>query len=354
MENKEFKFNGLRANGFLMLFVTLAMTLFLVVYMIVAGVHDNIQTGWLIAGIVLFVLATSAWCLYTLPLFDFRPYHIGADIKQGMEIPEGETGPQFETTFIMEKDGERREFTIDDYPDSTWAFIDSKSVQTAEGYTPPIHDFSIVRLPEEDDITDVVLSDTSYVMLLVSTHLEQADDARLDLINQLYEYCQEHGYPFYCLTASTEKAMTRWRDMTGAEYPFCATDETTLKTIVRSNPGLLLLKGGVVIRKWSHNALPVMTEEQLALPLEQQEIGRLPDDTVSRKIARIMLWFVLPLALLTIADRLWMWTKWLRRKRPTTNGAHESNETNETHESHETHESNESHETNKPHKPKKQ
>ena len=277
----------------------------------------NKTNQWIVINYsVLFAFAVSVWSLYDLPLFDFRPYHIGADIKQGMEIPEGEEGPQFETTFILEKNGERREFTVDNYPDSTWTFIDSKSVQTTEGYVPPIHDFSIVRLPEEEDITDEVLNDTSYVMLLVSTHLEQADDSRLDIINELFEYCQEHDYKFYCLTASTEKAMNSWRDMTGAEYPFCVTDETTLKTIVRSNPGLLLLKNGTVIRKWSHNALPVIGEEQASMPLERLEIGSLPDDNVSRKIARILMWFVLPLVLLVIADRTWMWTKWLRRKRP--------------------------------------
>ena len=86
---------------------------------------------------VLFILVSSSMSLYTLPPFDFRPYHIGADIRKGMEIPEGAPQPQFETTFIMEKDGQRKEFTLENYPDSTWTFIDSKTVQTAEGYVPP-------------------------------------------------------------------------------------------------------------------------------------------------------------------------------------------------------------------------
>ena len=75
-------------------------------------------------------------------------------------------------------------------------------------------------------------------------------------IDMLYEYAAENHYKFYCLTASGDSAIARWKDMTGAEYPFYNTDETTLKTIVRSNPGLLLLKDGTVIGKWSHNFLP--------------------------------------------------------------------------------------------------
>ena len=262
-----------------------------------------------------FILAVSTWSLYDLPQFDFRPYHVGADIKKGMEIPDGAPQPQFETTFVLEKDGERRTFTLDDYPDSTWTFVDSKTVQTAEGYVPPIHDFSITRCDTGDDITDEVLSDTSYVFLLVSPYLEQADDSRFDLINELYEYSLERGYPFYCLTASTEQNIAQWRDKTGAEYSFCQTDETTLKTVVRSNPGLLLLKGGTVVRKWSHNSLPVIEQSQTSLPLDRLPIGQAPEDSVPGKILRLLLWFVLPLTTLSVADRLWMWTKWLRRKK---------------------------------------
>lgn len=263
---------------------------------------------------VVFILLTSLWCLYDLPLFDFRPYHVGANIQEGMEMPEGAAQPEFETTFIMEKDGHRQEFGIDNYPDSTWTFIDSRTVMTKEGYVPPVHDFSITTLAG-DDITGRVLSDTSYVFLLVAPFLEYADDSRLDLINEVYEYAKEQGYSFYGLTSSNEQAISRWRDMTGAEYEFCLTDGTTLKTIVRSNPGLVLLKHGIVIRKWSHNNLPVIEETETSLPLERLEIGQMPASSVSRKVTKILLWFVLPLMVLSIADRIWMWSQWVRRKK---------------------------------------
>lgn len=263
---------------------------------------------------VVFILLTSLWCLYDLPLFDFRPYHVGANIQEGMEMPEGAAQPEFETTFIMEKDGHRQEFGIDNYPDSTWTFIDSRTVMTKEGYVPPVHDFSITTLAG-DDITGRVLSDTSYVFLLVAPFLEYADDSRLDLINEVYEYAKEQGYSFYGLTSSNEQAISRWRDMTGAEYEFCLTDGTTLKTIVRSNPGLVLLKHGTVIRKWSHNNLPVIEETEASLPLERLEIGQMPASSVSRKVTKILLWFVLPLMVLSIADRIWMWSQWVRRKK---------------------------------------
>ena len=264
---------------------------------------------------ILFIVFTSILCLYDLPLFDFRPYHIGADIRKGMEIPEGEQPPQFETTFILEKNGERKEFSLEDYPDSTWTFIDSKTVMTHEGYVPPIHDFIIETVEDGENITEEVLSEPGYTFLLISPSLEQANDSDFGTIDQLYEYSQDNGYRFYCLTASGEEGIRRWSELTGAEYPFCHTDPITLKTIIRSNPGLVLLKNGVVIRKWSHNRLPVMEPSVMSMPLEKLDIGHLPEESAPRKVAVILAWFALPLLLLTFADRIWAWRKVMRGKR---------------------------------------
>ena len=276
----------------------------------------SISNQWIVFNYSsLFILAVAGRSLWDLPMFDFRPYHIGANIKEGMTIPEGAPQPQFETTFILEKDGERKEFTTDNYPDSTWTFIDSKTVQTAEGYVPPIHDFSILD-DEGEDITEEVLSDKGYIFLLISPHLENANDLAFGDINQISEYSKQQGYPFYCLTASTQQAINRWLDITGADYPICATDEITLKTIIRSNPGLVLLHAGTVVGKWSNNSLPVIEDEQYTQPLEELNIGQMTEDNVARKIAMILAWFVLPLVLLTIADRLWAWTKWIRFTNP--------------------------------------
>ena len=221
---------------------------------------------------ILFTLGISLWSLYYLPTFDFRPYHVGTNLRQ------------------------------------QWT-------RTMEGEDLPYADFFIEHTDNGEDITEAVLADTSYNFLLVSPYLEQADDAQLDRINQLYEYAHDHDYGFYCLTSSNHSSMDRWRETTGAEYPFCQTDAITLKTVIRSNPGLVLLKDGTIIRKWSHNDLPVIDEAATMQPLNTMEAGQMPSDNVAIKIVRLLLWFALPLALLTLADRLWMWTKWLRRKK---------------------------------------
>ncbi|MDY6206569.1 MAG: triose-phosphate isomerase [Prevotella sp.] len=272
---------------------------------------------WIVVNYtMLFTIALSVWCLYDRPLFDFRPFHEGADIRMGMKLPEGARQPQFETTFVLEKDGVKKEFSLDNYPDSTWTFIDSKTVMTVPGDLPLIHDFSITRLDNGLDITQEVIDNKGYTFLLIAPSLEKANEGCFGDIDRIYEYCLQQGYPFYCLTASGDKAIAYWVETTGAEYPFCATDGTTLKTIIRSNPGLVLLKDGKVVRKWSHNFLPSV-EEMQDKRLEQLAIGKPQENSVSGRIMKILLWFVLPLFVLALADRLWAWTKWLKKKEET-------------------------------------
>ena len=258
------------------------------------------NTQWIVINYtVVFILAVSGYSLYYLPQFDFRPYHVGADIKKGMEIPEGAEQPEFVTTFILEKDGQRKEFSLEEYPDSTWTFIDSRTVQTKKGYVPPIHDFSITTVDEGEDITEEIVADKGYSLLLVSPHLEQADDIHFDEINRLYDYTKQHGYRFLCLTASTEEAIGRWKDRTGAEYQFANTDETTLKTIIRSNPGLVLLHNGSIKGKWSHNALPDVSPQTPKI----EQGGLRGNDRSDTSMAVVMiLWCIVPLTWRTVAD----------------------------------------------------
>ena len=261
---------------------------------------------------VAYIVITSVYCLYTLPIFDFRPYHVGMNIKQGMEIPEGAEQPEFESTFLLRKNGETREFTLDNYPDSTWEYVDTRTVQTKKGYEPPIHDFALTSCDTGEDITEQVLTKKGYTFLLVSPRLAVADDSNFGDIDQIYEYAEENGIDFYCVTASANDEIARWRDLTGAEYQFCNADETTLKTMIRSNPGLMLLKDGTIIGKWSHNALP--QTDDLTAPLQQLTIGKAQNDSTTERLLIVLLTFFLPLSALTLADRLWAWSKWIRNK----------------------------------------
>lgn len=259
------------------------------------------QNAWIVSNFsALSILAMSVYCLYKLPIVDFRPYHVGANITKGMEIPEGAEQPKFDTKLIYEKNGKRKEFTMENIPDSTWTFIDSESKQISEGYVPPIHDFSI--LYNEEEITEDILSDPSYTFLLIAPHLETADQSQFGKINIIADYAKRRGYRFLCLTASTKDAIEHWTDVTGAEYEFANTDETTLKTIVRSSPGLLLIKEGTIIQKWSHNVLPKLDEKSPVL--EKTEYGKVDTESTSNIFSKIVVWYLLPLLVLTLFDRI--------------------------------------------------
>ena len=216
-----------------------------------------------------FILMVSGRSIYDLPYFDFRPYHVGTDLRKGWQ-------------------------------------------QMMDGEESPYADLFMQRVGDGLDMTDSLLNRKGYLFLLVSPHLEEADDGELDLMNQVYEYAEDYEYPFYCLTASGLQGIASWCDQTGAEYPFCQTDDIVLKTMIRSNPGLLLLKDGVIIRKWSHNHLP--DEYVLTDSLDKLEIGQMPEDSAAQKILLIFTWYILPLFLLALADRLWAWSKWLKKK----------------------------------------
>lgn len=259
---------------------------------------------WLIALYgFLYIFCMMIYCYRELPVFDFRPYHVGADIRKGMEVPEGMKPTIYETRFVLQKNGVEEEFTLDNYPDSTWTFVDSKAVVKELGYEPPIQDFSIQNYEDGEDITEQILADENYTFLLVAHQLGLADDSKIDLINELYDYCLLNGYKFYCLTSSSDDDILSWKEHTGAEYPFGLMDNITLKTMIRSNPGLMLMKDGKVVEKWSTDNIP--NEYQLAGPLETLSIGTPDHRSIVFQTVMVVAWFVFPLFFICLADLLW-------------------------------------------------
>ncbi|MDH8702541.1 putative membrane protein YphA (DoxX/SURF4 family) [Dysgonomonadaceae bacterium PH5-43] len=247
-----------------------------------------------------FILGVSVCSFLYLPIFDFRPYKIGVNIEEQMSIPEGAEMDEFETYFIYEKNGEKQRFTIDNYPKegSGWEFVDSETTLIKKGYEPPIYDFSVADA-DGFDITDNILANEDYTFLLISHKLEKASDSNIDKINEVYDYAKQNGYDFYCLTSSGYPQIEEWKESTGAEYTFCTMDDIALKTIIRSNPGLMLIKGATILNKWSDKDIPeVMFESKL----EESIYGQVKESNNRNKIIFLGLILVLPLAVLSFAD----------------------------------------------------
>jgi len=260
----------------------------------------NQQVQWL-TGLysLLFVFFFVYIGTYYQPYLDFRPYKIGVNIPEALAVEE----PEREFVFIYEKNGEREEFLLDNLPseEEGWVFVDryEKTVSGQESVTPIIEDFTIYR--GATDITEDIIYDENYRVLLLSPDLETADDSEVDRINELYDYCVERGYEFACVTASTPQGVEAWQENTGAEYPFYFMDKTVIRTIARGNPCVLLLKGGTILRKTSPSQLP--DETLLVQPLDKLTYGQPEIYRLERRIWFIVLLYAVPMLFLLLTEK---------------------------------------------------
>ncbi|HSH50246.1 MAG TPA: BT_3928 family protein [Bacteroidales bacterium] len=224
-------------------------------------VHWKKLNQWIVLLIpFIFSVSLSLYCYFNLPILDFRPYNTGTYIPEKMIIPEDAPKAEYKTILLYEKNGKAKEFTLDNLPDSNWHWVETQNILISEGYVPPIHDFTI-HTSSGNDITDIVLNDPKFIFLMIAYNLNETSVKNIDKINELAAYCKESGKcNFICLTASVETVIQDFKEKTDAQYMFYATDEITLKTIVRANPGIVLLKKGTIIDKWHHRNIPSIEE----------------------------------------------------------------------------------------------
>ena len=219
-------------------------------------------TEWYLTG-VNFILPViiSVFCLVHQPVLDFRPYTPGTSIPEKMTLPEGTPTDVYETILIYEKDGVQKEFTETNFPwqDTTWKWVETKQDLVKKGEEPPIHDFSITTLQGED-ITSNVLSDTGTVFLIIAPKLENASQKGRTMMNELAMKALNTGFTVYCLTASATTGVDNFIRNFRPAFDICTTDETTLKTIIRANPGLMIISKGTILGKWNFRDAPLPGE----------------------------------------------------------------------------------------------
>jgi hypothetical protein len=192
-------------------------------------------------------------------VLDFRPYKLGTNLRAAVTNASGEE--KFDVKIVYEKDGETLELSADDDdPDSTWTYVETRRTPIV-AQNLAAADFYVADADGEDITEDILYAD-GYTLLLIIPNLMNADEGCVDKVNALYDYAYEHDWDFYCLTSSSdEEAQTYWEEHTGAEYSYCIAEERMLKTVVRGQPGLVLLHDGIIVKKWGNYNLP--TEEEL-------------------------------------------------------------------------------------------
>ncbi len=202
----------------------------------------------------------SLYCYRHLPVIDFRPYAVGKSITQGMQLPPNAIKDSIVMVFIYEKDGKNVELNMDQLKtiDDTYKFVDRKDKVIREGDKAPIHDFSI-NTADGTEITKDVLS-MKNVFLLVAYELNHTDVDVQNRVNDFVALCQRDGIEFIGLTSASVKEVDDFRHKHNSMFEYYYSDATMLKTMIRSNPGLMLLKDGTVTAMWHYNDFPSYDE----------------------------------------------------------------------------------------------
>ena len=208
---------------------------------------------WLIAFVSLCLIVSYAiYCIVCLPVLDFRPYKVGTNLREAVTSDQ----QKFDVKIVYEKDGQTMELDVEDEdPDSTWTYVETRRTPI-ETQNLATADFYVADADGED-VTEEILLEDGYTFLLIIPNLMNADEGCVDKVNEVYDCAQAKGWGFYCLTSSEEQqTQTYWNDHTGAEYPYYIAEERMLKTVVRGQPGLVLLRDGVIVKKWGNYNLP--------------------------------------------------------------------------------------------------
>jgi len=198
---------------------------------------------------LLFVWYNLSW----LPVIDFRPYRPGTSLPEAMARPADAPEDKYDIRFIYRKEGVTKEFTLQDYPanDTTWEFVDQKSVLVSAGYKPPVHDFYLVT-GDGADMTEDILGRPGFTLLMIAGKLEKSNKKGLSDGLDLGFEVQKQNIGFYIVTATPAEEAGAYT----SGFTTLFADQTTLKTVIRANPGFLLLQNGTVMAMWSHRDVP--------------------------------------------------------------------------------------------------
>ncbi len=208
-----------------------------------------------IGGMVL-----SYYVLMHLPIIDFRPFKIGANINEGMTIPPDAPKPVYEYKWKFNVNGEEKIITnTGEYPKVDGEFIGTETKLIKEGYEPPIHDFSIER--DGNDYTQDFLNE-KHLIIVVAYNLENTEKEGFINIKKITDQALEKGYKVIGMSATSTPETQAFTKEYNLNFKFYFCDETALKTIIRSNPGILELNNGTVVHKYHWN-------DALKLPLQK-------------------------------------------------------------------------------------
>jgi hypothetical protein len=206
--------------------------------------------------IALFTLAfggLSVWSVRHLPIIDFMDWKTGNRINQSETLP-----VKFYVTYKSKVTGEEKEYLSPNYPwsDSTWLAEWEFAGQRVED--PNANSGAVLKVEDMNgiDVTRSILDYPDYQFIFTSWNLEKAREEAFVEILPFYVQARDAGIPFLCITSALPGEIRSFRLKHGTAFEYYNADDIVIKTMVRSNPGLILLKDGVVIAKFNSRDIP--------------------------------------------------------------------------------------------------
>ncbi|NPA68391.1 MAG: DoxX family protein [Chlorobi bacterium] len=215
----------------------------------------------LLAVFIILSLVFEKYNYCNLPVIDFRPFKEGTDIKQAVTVPPDAPKDVYETILYYKnkKNGERKAFDINNIPykdTAVWEYDTTITKLISKGYEPPVHDFYLSNLAGQD-ITDKILNFDRLTLILIMPRLKEGlEKTDKEKIRALAEYAEKNHYPFYCFTSSVSDEIERQRFKLPRNVEILTGDYKMLKTFIRSNPGFVLMKNAVILKKYHYKNIP--------------------------------------------------------------------------------------------------
>lgn len=221
-----------------------------------------------LALLVLVTLFSTLFGIYTyntLPVLDFLPYKVGAKLPDLMKIPAGEKGDEYAIMYQMsnKKTGEKKVMSDKDYlkteiwKDDNWEIVgDPEKILVKKGYEPKIKDLLITDA-SGTDYTKELIENPYYNLIIVAFNLNDANEDAIAKLNALaWNAAEQFNIRTVLLTSNSASDADLFSKRMKLFAEVFYADAVPLKSMVRSNPGLMLLKNGVVVNKWHHHTVP--------------------------------------------------------------------------------------------------
>lgn len=268
---------------------------------------------WMVGALLtLYLIVVGLYGYNVQPMIDFRPYPVGAKILEGdADLPQEGESEDEDMVFVYEKEGIKKEFSLENLPDSSWEFVE-RIERNPSGASRGAGAAFTVYDTDGDDVTDDAIATEGGELLLVIPEIQRFDISYSSFLNDLYQWSNEHDVEMVCLVGADREGIDIWQDLSMASYPIYSVEDTKLKELSRGTMSLVYLDGGVI-----RNKLTLSSIDSRLL-----DDGPHGDDFIERMSPRPRWWFnILTGGLAAILVLIFLFqslilavSRWIKRK----------------------------------------